>query len=108
RDRRRRGPRRQGRRLLARDDQVDAALDETVGGGRHRLGLALGEADVEGDVAVFDETQLLESGLEPFDRGMVCRPGLVEDADAERPAGLLRRSRQWEHREEEEYETTPP
>src|SRR5712692_2975686 len=85
----RRVPRGVGSRLLAREDQVDAGLDEGRGGGSHRVQLSLGEADVERHVAAVYEAELLEPGLEPFDGRMARRPRGVEDADAERARGLL-------------------
>ena len=77
-------------RLLAGEDQVDAGLDEGLGGRGHRVQLSFGEADVERHVAAVLEAELLEPGLEPFDGRMARRPRRVEDADAERASSLLR------------------
>src|SRR5207253_10296438 len=64
--------------------------DEGLVGGGHRVELSFGEADVERHVAAVFETELLEPGLEPFDRRMARRPRRVEDTDAERASRLLR------------------
>ena len=86
----RRVPRGLRGRLLAREDQVDAGLDEGRGGRGHRVELAFGEADVERHVAAVLEAELLEPGLEPLDGRMARRPRRVEDADPERATSLLR------------------
>ena len=76
--------------LLAREDQVDARLDEGRGGRGHRVQLPFGEADVERHVAPVFDAELLEPGLEPFDGRMARRPRRVQDADPERARSLLR------------------
>src|SRR5262249_53765189 len=78
-------PRGLRRRFLAREDQIDAALDQRLGRGRHRVELAFGEADVERHVARILNPQLPEPDLEAFDGGMGRGPGGIEHADAERP-----------------------
>ena len=88
-------------RLLAREDQIDARLDERLGGDGHRVQLALREPDVERHVTAVLEAELLEAGLEPLDGRMARGVRGVEDADAERAPSLLRLRGSRERRREQ-------
>src|SRR5207253_10046712 len=70
--------------ILAGEDQVDAGLDEGLGGGGHRVQLSFREADVKRHIAPVLQAEVFEPGLEPFDGRMARRPRRVEDADPER------------------------
>ena len=64
-------------RLAAGEDHVHARLDERLGGGAQFLRAAIGEPDVEDDVAAVLETGLAESDLEPVDGRVVGRRRVV-------------------------------
>ena len=84
RNRLRRRPRGERRRLAAREDRVDARLDQRVGGCGNACGIGVGEPDVEDDVAAFFETQVAQPALEAVDRRMIGRPRIVQHADQKR------------------------
>ena len=60
-----------------------------------RVGVALGEPDLERDVASLHKAELAQACLEPFDRRVVGGEGLVEHADPVHPRRRLRAGSKW-------------
>ena len=56
-------------RLAAREDHVDAGLDQAAAAVEHLLGTSIRELDVEDDVATFLEPRLRRPALSPSTAG---------------------------------------
>ena len=74
--------------LAAREDHVDARVDQGAGGRGDPGAIRVGEPDVEDDVATFFEAELAEPALEAVDRRMIGRPRIVQHTHQQGPRAL--------------------
>lgn len=76
-------------RLAAREDHVDPRSDQGFGAGGQPIAVPVRQLDVEGHVATFLESEVPEARLEPLGGWVIGRSRVVQDPDAQGPAGSL-------------------